>query len=191
MIGGDWRKGTVLCRRSAHMRLTWGQSTEDSPRERALLRRADRGYAILAVLLGLSVVTLAAGLGLRYLLNLRAGHVSRRYGISAGHLAEGGLAKARWELARGNVGYRGEQGLVIGKGAVDIGVQPTDDAGGYLVTATGRATRGSGALSRCTNRARVRRLASGAVQLCSWSQVRPGKSLPSATASTPKSVDTR
>ena len=169
---------------SPHPRLRRGQFMRDSPRIR--LRRMTEGYAILAALIGLAVVTLAASVGLRYLLDLRSSHVSRHRAISAFHLAEGGIAKAQWELARGNVGYRGERGLAIGKGPGDIEVQPTGASGGYAVTATG-----SKASKVCMIRAHVRRLEDGSVQLCSWSQVRSGKSLPNAASAAPKSVDTR
>ena len=187
--GSSPLKGAVLRGLSPHPRAARGQSTEDSPRCRCRVgygRRSAAGYALVAVLIGLSVVTLAAGIALRYLLNLRAGHVSRHRAISAFHLAEGGIAKARWELARGNASYRGERSLEIGKGAVDVEVQPTGGAGGYAVTATGRI-----APRVCTIRAQVRRLEDGSVRLCSWSQVRPGKSLPNAASAAPKSVDTR
>lgn len=187
-------EGTVLHGLSPDLHLARGQSMEDSPLRQCRVgydRRAAAGYALIAVLIGLSVVTLAAGIGLRYLLNLRTGHVSRDRAIGAFHLAEGGIAKAQWELARGNVGYEGERGLTIGRGTVDVEVGPLGDIGGYAVTATCRSVRGSPALSRCTIRADVRRLEDGSVQLCSWSQVRPGKSLLNAAPAAPKSVDTR
>lgn len=152
-------------------------------------RAGERGYALVAALTALLVVTVATTVSLHRLVGLRTGHAVRSRVISAFHLAEAGLAKAHWELANGNSQYRGDERLALGDGVIRIDVGPQSEDGVYEVTATARVVRGSGVASQRTLRACLRRSKDGAVELASWSQVRAGTRVPPPGPGRLKSVD--
>lgn len=134
-------------------------------------RQCAGGYALVASLTALLVVTVAATVGMHYLMRLRTGHAARSRVLSAFHLAEAGLAKAQWELARGNLRYRGEKGLALGGGTIDIKVTRNGEDAVYDVEASCRVVRGSGLPSQRTVRAQMTRSKEGVVKVTAWSQV--------------------
>jgi len=137
-----------------------------------------QGYALIAVLTALVVVTLATAVMLTYLIGMRTMHKRRARQIAAFHIAEAGLAKARWEIARGNLGYAGEQDMAFGKGKVAIVVsKPSDDAV-YDVHSRARAGQAKLPRSVCELRAQIRRAKGGQATLVSWSQVSGTRALP-------------
>ena len=135
--------------------------------------RRDAGYAVIAVLSALFVVTLATGLSMHYLACLRTSHAARSRSTAAFHIAEAGLTKARWELSRPDSRYRGEKGLAFGGGTVDISVKPVRDRAAYDVVGTSTVVRGSGVSTTCTVQARLARGADGRMSLARWRQHKP------------------
>jgi len=140
------------------------------------LRR--QGYALIAVLTALVVVTLATAVMLSYLIGMRTMHKRRARQIKAFHIAEAGLAKARWEIARGNASYAGEADMAFGKGKVTIAVVKSGDGATYDVRSEAHSDQLRLPRSACTLRARVRRTKDGRATLESWSQVSGVSGLP-------------
>ena len=132
------------------------------------------GYALIAVLSALLVVTLATLVALHYLIGLHTMHTSRLRTSTALHLAEAGLAKAQWELSRGNTRYAGEQGMKLGGGTVDVDVEPQEDGSGFVVVSKARVGPVAGRLWTCALRAELVRHREGQVTMRSWTREHPG-----------------
>ena len=131
------------------------------------------GYALVAVLTSLLVVTTITTIALHYLIGLHLRHLSRTRRAAALHLAEGGLAKAQWELSQPGRPYSGETGMSLGQGVVDVHVRPSTKPGVFLVVSAARVVRGSGKPTVCAIRAKLQRDSKGVVRLRSWSRVTP------------------
>ena len=142
----------------------------------------DEGYALAVTLTVLLVVTVAAAVSVHYLMRLRTDQASYARSLAAFHIAEAGLAKAQWELARSNLTYAGETGMAFGGGLVDVEVAPQQDGSTYEVVARSTLVRGSGVPSTCALRVELHRSRDGKLTMRSWSQLRARKAGPAGRA---------
>ncbi len=136
--------------------------------------RAMHGYALIAMLAALLVVTLAGAVAMHSLVGLSTLHSKRACAAAAFHAAEAGLEKAKWELSRGHLDYAGEQGLELGKATVEVRVQREKAGKRFVAESEAIVVCGSGLQSTCRLRATfVAR--GGRVVMTGWERVRPGQ----------------